>query len=280
MNSSSNHFNQPINQNKNNKQEAIKVCIRVRPVLQHEDSEFWFVDEDTNCVATLNSFGGNVKETSSNYSGNQGRETQMRKLLMDSIYSPQQFKFDKIFTQSINSQMIYKGSCRNITKSVIDGYNGTIFMYGQTTSGKTFTMLGTPNSPGILPCAIRDIFNMIQKEENPENFSVSCSYIEIYNENIHDLLTDSNNLKLLDDNKYGVIVSGAKKIKIKNFEEGITLKDFGEENRKYRETLINEYSSRSHSIFQIYVESELINPISQTKEMRCRLFKSCRFSRK
>lgn len=74
-------------------------------------------------------------------------------------------------------------------------------MYGQTTSGKTFTMLGTPNSPGLLPCAIRDIFNLISKEKYPERFSVYCSYIEIYNENIHDLLTDANNLKLVDDSK-------------------------------------------------------------------------------
>jgi hypothetical protein len=132
-------------------------------------------------------------------------------------------------------------------------------MYGQTTSGKTFTMLGTPNSPGLLPCALRDIFSLIQKEKNPQLYHVHCSYIEIYNENLHDLLTDSNNLKLVDDNKFGVIVSGAKRVKINSFEDGITLKDFGEENRKYRETLINEYSSRSHTIFQIFIETEYLN---------------------
>jgi centromeric protein E len=143
--------------------------------------------------------------------------------------------------------------CRQIVKSAIDGYNGTIFMYGQTTSGKTFTMLGTPNSPGILPCTLRDIFNIIQKENNPECYTVYCTYLEIYNENIHDLLTDSNFLKIADDNKYGVVVNGAKRVKIKTFEDGIALKDYGEENRKYRETLINEYSSRSHTIFQIVI---------------------------
>jgi len=120
---------------------------------------------------------------------------------MDSIYSPQSFYFDKIYNINCNSQQIYKENCRHITKSVINGYNGTIFLYGQTTSGKTFTMLGTPNSPGLLPCAIRDIFNLISKEKYPERFSVYCSYIEIYNENIHDLLTDANNLKLVDDSK-------------------------------------------------------------------------------
>ena len=161
------------------------------------------------------------------------------------------FTFDKIYGVDFNSQIIYKEMCRQIVRSAIDGYNGTIFMYGQTTSGKTFTMLGTPNSPGILPCTLRDIFNIIQKEKNAENYTVYCSYLEIYNENIHDLLTDSNFLKIADDNKYGVVVNGAKRVKIKTFEDGIALKDYGEENRKYRETLINEYSSRSHTIFQI-----------------------------
>ena len=119
-------------------------------------------------------------------------------------------------------------------------------------------MLGSPNNPGILPCTLRDIFIKINKitKENPNiNYKVYCSYIEIYNENIHDLLTDSNFLKLVDDKKYGVIVAGAKKVRIENFETGIGIKDFGEENRKYRETLFNEYSSKSHSIFQIFIES-------------------------
>ena len=124
-------------------------------------------------------------------------------------------------------------------------------MYGQTTSGKTFTMLGTPENPGVLPCTIRDVFSFLNKSEEIIDSKVYCSYIEIYNESVHDLLTNASNLKLVDDNRFGVVVLGAKKVRVKNFEEGINLKDFGEENRKYRETLINEYSSRSHSIFQI-----------------------------
>ena len=76
-------------------------------------------------------------------------------------------------------------------------------MDGQTTSGKTFTMLGTPENPGILPCAIRDVINYSSKETETgvSNYNIYCSYIEIYNENIHDLLTNSTNLKLVDDNK-------------------------------------------------------------------------------
>ena len=119
-------------------------------------------------------------------------------------------------------------------------------------------MLGSPNNPVILPCTLRDIFikiNKITKENQNINYKVYCSYIEIYNENIHDLLTDSNFFKLVDDKKYGIIVAGAKKLIVENFEIGIGLKNFGEENRKYKETLFSEYSSKWHSIFQIFIES-------------------------
>jgi len=134
-------------------------------------------------------------------------------------------------------------------------------MYGQTTSGKTFSMLGNPENPGIIPCSLRDVFKKINSLKHEKSYSVYCSYIEIYNENFYDLLlinsTTPTNLKVVDDPKYGVSVAGCKKIRIKSFDDGINLKDYGEENRRYRETYINEYSSRSHSIFQIVANIRL-----------------------
>ena len=257
-------------QNKENepkeKTNCIRVCIRVRPLLEHEDIEFWQVDKDKNIIYTDNYFSdqneiinesfaltNNLSNRSLSYT-----KKDVKKLLIDSIYAPQKFNFDKVYSIENDSQLIYKEMCKDVVSSALEGYNGSIFMYGQTTSGKTYTMLGSPNNPGILPCVLRDIFLKIKKiKQNNDNieFKVYCSYIEIYNENIHDLLTDSNFLKLIDDKKYGVIVAGAKKVIIDNFETGIEIKNFGEENRKYRETLFNEYSSRSHCIFQIFIES-------------------------
>ena len=245
---------------------CIRVCIRVRPLLEHEDVEFWQTDKDNNIIYTDNYYSdqneiinesyaltNNISNKSLSYT-----RKDVKKLLIDSIYAPQKFSFDRVYSIDCDSQLIYKEMCKDVVSSALEGYNGSIFMYGQTTSGKTFTMLGSPNNPGILPCALRDIFlkiNKIGKENTNINYKVYCSYIEIYNENIHDLLTDSNFLKLIEDKKYWIIVAGAKKVRIENFETGIGIKDFGEENRKYRETLFNEYSSRSHSIFQIFIES-------------------------
>ncbi len=244
------------------KVENIRVCIRMRPLLRHEDDAYWEIDQEKNNIYTINYFDSQELNDSFGLSNNHNSsfdysENKYQKSFINSLHSPQKFNFDKIYSYNSESQMIYKEVCQDIIKSIIDGYNGSIFMYGQTTSGKTFTMLGTPNSPGILPCSLNDIFILVNKlEQNNRNLMINiyCSYIEIYNEKINDLLNNSNNLKLIDDKKYGTIVSGAKRVKIKNFDQGIAIKDYGEENRKYRETLINEYSSRSHCIFQIYLE--------------------------
>ena len=245
-------------QNKENepkeKTNCIRVCIRVRPLLEHEDIEFWQVDKDKNIIYTDNYFSDQNEIINESYALTNNLSNKslsytkkdVKKLLIDSIYAPQKFNFDKVYSIENDSQLIYKEMCKDVVSSALEGYNGSIFMYGQTTSGKTYTMLGSPNNPGILPCVLRDIFLKIKKiKQNNDNieFKVYCSYIEIYNENIHDLLTDSNFLKLIDDKKYGVIVAGAKKVIIDNFETGIEIKNFGEENRKYRETLFNEYSS-------------------------------------
>ena len=240
------------NGNKENyKIQSIRIYIRVRPLLKYEDEIFWQLNEEKKIIFTSNYYSFNDSSEDELKSGNKKRK------MMDLIYSPQKFYFDKIYSSNVESQIIYKEICQDIIKNAIDGFNGSIMMYGQTTSGKTFTMLGTPNSPGILPCSLNDIFISInKKKEILENviFNVYCSYLEIYNEKINDLLNDSTNLKLIEDKRYGTIVSGAKRVKIKNFEEGIAIKDYGEEHRKYRETFINEYSSRSHCIFQIYLE--------------------------
>ena len=248
------------------KNNCIRVCVRVRPLLSHEDVEFWQVDKEKNIIYTDNYYSDQNEIINESYALTNNLSNKsisytrkdVKKLLIDSIYAPQKFNFDKVYSINCDSQLIYKEMCKDVVTSALEGYNGSIFMYGQTTSGKTFTMLGSPNNPGILPCVLRDIFLKIKKKKNEnENieFKVYCSYIEIYNENIHDLLTDSNYLKLIDDKKYGVIVAGAKKVIVDNFETGIEIKNFGEENRKYRETLFNEYSSRSHCIFQIFIES-------------------------
>ncbi len=244
-----------------NKTTTIKVAIRLRPLLPHEDFEYWIIDPQNNLITS--SFDNNYNNSNHKYlkkEKNNNLNT-INQMLLDNIYIPQSFKFDKIFTKEITSEKIYLDICQDIIKGFLKGINGTIFTYGQTTSGKTYTMLGNVNYPGILPCSLKNIFDLLElkKKENNFNYTLYCSYIEIYNEIIHDLIGDATGCKIIEDNNYGLIVSEAQKICITCFEEGVQLKDVGEEKRIYKNTIINEYSSRSHTIFQLFLETSTID---------------------
>ena len=249
--------------NTNNKTTTITVAIRLRPLLPHEDFEYWIIDPQNNLITSSLEINHNYSFYKKDKNNNLNTINQ---LLLDNIYIPQSFKFDKIFTKEITSEKIYLDICQDIIKGFLKGINGTIFTYGQTTSGKTYTMLGNVNYPGILPCSLKNVFDLLelQKKEKNLNYNLYCSYIEIYNEIIHDLIGDATGCKIIEDNNYGLIVSEAQKICITSFEEGVQLKDIGEEKRIYKNTIINEYSSRSHTIFQLFLETSTIDNDNNT----------------
>ena len=255
---------------------SIKIAIRLRPLLPHEDFEYWVVDTSKNLISSKSdkkNYNNNPNQSFS-YFKNDNKKfdlipnniQKINQLLLDNICPPQLFKFDKIFTKDITSEKIYLDICQDVIKNFIKGINGTIFVYGQTTSGKTYTMLGNMEYPGILPCALKNLFDLLEKEKKEKNikFKLYCSYIEIYNEIIHDLLGDATGCKIIEDNNYGLIVPEAQKIYINTFQDGIKLKDIGEEKRQYKNTIINEYSSRSHTIFQLFLETSTQDEESNT----------------
>ena len=252
--------------NNNNKTTTIKVAIRLRPLLPHEDFEYWVIDPINNLIKT--SFDSNYNKYYKKDKNNSFYQdpNNINQLLLDNIYIPQSFKFDKIFTKETTSEKIYLDMCQDIIKGFLNGINGTIFTYGQTTSGKTYTMLGNVNYPGILPCSLKNLFDLLEmkKKETNFNYNLYCSYVEIYNEIIHDLIGDSTGCKIIEDNNYGLIVSDAQRVCINSFEEGVQLKDIGEEKRQYKNTIINEYSSRSHTIFQLFLETSTQDNDSNT----------------
>ena len=262
-NSSFSSYSSYSSNNISTKSSTIKVAIRLRPLLPHEDFEYWTVDINKNIIASKseNKKSANESFSSINKDGINfmNKNKYLNQLLLDNVFIPQTFKFDKIFTKDITSEKIYLDICQDIIKQFINGINGTIFVYGQTTSGKTYTMLGNINYPGILPCALKNLFDLLEHEKKSHNFNYNlyCSYIEIYNEVIHDLIGNGTGCKITEDINYGLVIPEAQKICINTFEEGIQLKDIGEEKRQYKDTLINEYSSRSHTIFQLYLETSI-----------------------
>ncbi|RKP36867.1 kinesin motor domain-containing protein, partial [Dimargaris cristalligena] len=132
----------------------------------------------------------------------------------------------------------------------------TVFAYGQTASGKTYTMAGTPSQPGVIPQTIQEVFDYIKESSDRREYLLRVSYIEIYNETIRDLLSPSTpDLRIHDDKKRGVYVSPLKEEVVNTPEQVIRVLKIGEANRHIGATDFNTHSSRSHSIFQLIIES-------------------------
>nr|XP_053654695.1 kinesin heavy chain-like [Cherax quadricarinatus] len=172
------------------------------------------------------------------------------------------YQFDNILKPNVTQEKVYNTAARDIVKDVLNGYNGTIFAYGQTSSGKTHTMegvIGDPNLQGIIPRIIQDIFNHIYNMEENLEFHIKVSYFEIYMDKIRDLLDVSKvNLAVHEDKNRVPFVKGATERFVSSPEEVLEVIEMGKSNRHVAVTNMNEHSSRSHSVFLIQVKQENI----------------------
>mmetsp|Transcript_23582 Transcript_23582/g.22728 ORF Transcript_23582/g.22728 Transcript_23582/m.22728 type:complete len:780 (-) Transcript_23582:114-2453(-) len=171
---------------------------------------------------------------------------------------PKNFSFDSVFASSVEQKHIYDTCAAGVVDSVLSGYNGTIFAYGQTGAGKTHTMEGRPDPPflrGIIPNSFQHIFDHISSASDFQ-FLVRASYLEIYNEEIRDLLSKDpkNSLELKENLDTGVYVKDLTSFVVKNVTEIDHVMQAGKKNRSTGATLMNQTSSRSHSIFTIVIE--------------------------
>jgi len=169
------------------------------------------------------------------------------------------FTFDAVFSDKATQRSIYDVCAAPVVQSVLEGYNGTVFAYGQTGAGKTHTMEGCADSPelrGIIPNAIQHIFDHVSLETANEKYLVRASYFEIYNEEIRDLLSEDSkaSLELRETTDSGVYVKNLKSFVVKSASEIDNLMQIGKKNRTVGSTLMNQASSRSHSVFTVVVE--------------------------
>lgn len=170
------------------------------------------------------------------------------------------YLFDRVFGPHANQAQVYDEAAKPIVKDVLSGYNGTIFAYGQTSSGKTHTMegaIGDHTFEGIIPRIVNDIFQYIFTMEEKVEFHIKVSYFEIYMDKIKDLLDISkDNLTVHEDKNRVPFVKGASERFVCNPEEVMGLIEEGKQNRHISVTNMNEHSSRSHSVFLINVKQE------------------------
>ncbi|KAF2884409.1 hypothetical protein ILUMI_21788 [Ignelater luminosus] len=219
--------------------ENVRVVIRVRPLSKKEQTEGYqnivVVDRTENVI--ILSKPGTLNEKSKS------------------------FKFDYIFPEDSTQMDLYRHIALPIVEKAFQGYNGTIFAYGQTGTGKTYTMSGIPNQndlKGIIPNTFSHIFTQISRASGERSFVVTVTYLEIYNEDVRDLLSSNPNAKLevRERPDVGVYVKDLMGFTVDSIESITELMNRGNANRMTRSTLMNDVSSRSHAIFTLTIEAK------------------------
>ncbi|XP_062850951.1 kinesin-like protein KIF15 [Trichomycterus rosablanca] len=224
--------------------DAIKVYVRVRPLTQGMGLT---TDGDQSLCLSV---------------------TSDQTLRLNSKPEPRTFTYDHVADMDTTQESVFSCVAKNIVQSCMNGYNGTIFAYGQTGSGKTFTMLG-PNEladfsdelRGVIPRSFEYLFFLISREveksAGAKSFLCKCSFIEIYNEQIFDLLDSASaSLFLREDIKKGVFVEGAVEKYAASAAEAYQVLSMGWRNRRVASTSMNRESSRSHAVFTMTLESK------------------------
>lgn len=167
----------------------------------------------------------------------------------------QSFTYDRVFPEWSSNEDVFENIAKPLVFNALNGVNSTIFAYGQTSSGKTFTIRGNAENPGIIPLTVREIFEVIRSRTDRE-YCLKVSYLEVYNEQVNDLLDPSKtNLDIRERLDKGVYVERLSEYTISSYDEAIRLLVTGEANRKIGETSMNVQSSRSHTVFRISIES-------------------------
>ena len=176
---------------------------------------------------------------------------------------PENFTFDGVFSVDTQQTEIFESLGRPIVEDVLSGYNGTVLAYGQTGSGKTFTMMGSdifdPSLRGLIPRAVSLIFDSLSIQSPDIECTIKCSMLEIYKENLQDLLVRGPKLKIKENKSKGLYVDGLSEIYVVCEEEILNAIAIGEKNRSIACTKMNQQSSRSHQIFMIEVGQKLPN---------------------
>lgn len=226
----------------------IRVVVRVRPSNDKEQEQNYHnvvnVVDDQMLV-----FDPKDEEAHFFYHGVQ----QKRRDLLKKPKKDLTFRFDKVFNTETTNVEVFMNSTQNLIENLMEGSNCSVFAYGATGAGKTFTMIGNTSNPGITYLTIRDLFKRTEELRDERDFELMVTYIEVYNELVKDLLNPGAPLNLLEDAKYGVVISGVKVQKIHNPEELFSLLDQGNKQRTQHPTDANAESSRSHAVFQVYI---------------------------
>ncbi|KAK0555712.1 Kinesin-like protein kip2 [Tilletia horrida] len=255
------------------------VCVRVRgggPGAETQSEDFltsgkgiWALDTASNSLKATETHPSRSKRGGS--SAGEANNTY-------------EFKFDAVLPPTQTTAELFGSHIAPIVAAAVDGFNGTVFAYGQTGSGKTYTMSGTEAEPGVIPRAISEVFRIIA-EDNAREFLVRVSYLELYNEQLKDLLANrpapsspikggrthttqaDGQLRIVEE-KGRVVIAGLQEEIVTSTKDVLSLIDRGQASRHVGATDWNEHSSRSHCVLQVTIESRDRDSTKAGKEVR------------
>ncbi|XP_053192782.1 kinesin-like protein KIF3C [Scomber japonicus] len=232
---------------KNKSSESVKVVVRCRPLNRREES---------------NGPAGGIVQM----------DLRLGQVILRNPRAPpsepqKTFTFDAVYDANSKQRDLYDESVRPLIDSVLAGFNGTIFAYGQTGTGKTYTMQGAwmdPEKRGVIPNAFDHIFTHISRSQSDKQYLVRASYLEIYREEVRDLLDPNHGnaraLELRENPDTGVYVQDLTSCVCKSIKEIEEVMNVGNQARAVGATDMNEHSSRSHALFLITVECSQPGP--------------------
>ncbi|KFP90892.1 Kinesin-like KIF18A, partial [Apaloderma vittatum] len=228
----------------------VKVVVRVRPESEKEkDGNFskvvYVVDQN------ILVFDPNEEEVSF-FHGKRLTHRDINKRQKKDL----KFVFDAVFAESSTQLEVFEHTTKSLIDGFLNGYNCTVLAYGATGSGKTHTMLGSPEDPGVMYLTMMALYNCMDEIKEDKICNIAVSYLEIYNEQIRDLLVNSGPLAVREDTQKGVVVQGLTLHQPKSAEEILQMLDYGNKNRTQHPTDVNASSSRSHAVFQIYLRQQ------------------------
>jgi hypothetical protein len=228
----------------NNSSQAIKCFCRIRPI--KGENEIFKVRENTEGTVLLVNYDQNL----------------LKKLNNNTVPT---FTFSKTFDETSTQIEVFDSTCKNLVEDLVfKKKSGLIFTYGMTCAGKTFTVIGSQSDPGILPLSLKYLYRQFESEEIRGDMSVYCNFVEIYNEEIYDLLSSSNDPKNKFFKKKLIVKENIKKqfflpevvyLKISSLEDFNTALNKGIAKKVHAATNLNQNSSRSHTIFKIILKS-------------------------
>jgi centromeric protein E len=218
-------------------------------------------------------FNSKEKATNTEACFIRGEDNTVRELDPESSDLVKSWPYSHVFDPSSTNEQIFETVGRNLVESALDGFNTVIFMYGQTSSGKTFTLFGADGIPGVVHLAMEHVHEMVLRSTNTE-YMIKLTYAELYNEELRDLLSDTppsqqEALKIVDDPTLGPVLPN---ITEKFFTAASDVKRIlaeGEARRHFGVTNMNAHSSRSHVLVRLSIESRRVaTALQQGQQLR------------